>query len=136
MPRRPAVRDNKIEPEVSHAAMAELCAEAWGEYFDHKTGKVFYFNKISGMRTQERPAAVTLTKTDERFYFILFYFYNYFILLDSLSANEMRRKSEIEFRKKRFHLLLKLHSKKSGEDRGILSVEVNLIGDSILEKVQ
>ena len=91
LPRRPPPReiDHHIEVEAGHLAMSDMCKEAWGEYFDQKTGKAFYFNKITGIRTQVKPTI--LEKEDSE-----------------VSQETALKQQQIEFRKKRFHFLRKL----------------------------
>ena len=91
LPRRPPPReiDHHIQVEADHLAMSDLCKEAWGEYFDQKTGKAFYFNKITGTRTQTKPTV--LEKED-----------------NETSEEAKLKQQQIEFRKKRFHFLRKL----------------------------
>ena len=101
LPRRPGIKDDRIEPEMPHILMAEECREAWGEYFDQKTGKAFYFNKITGKRTLDQPKILIKNITPSE-----------------LSQEDIKKKSEIEFRKKRFHLLRLLHSNQAGSGGG------------------
>ncbi len=35
--------------------MADTCVDAWNEYWDNKTMRTFYFNRITGQRTLDRP---------------------------------------------------------------------------------
>jgi hypothetical protein len=104
LPRRPSVRDERIEPEATHAAMADMCKEAWGEYFDQKTGRPFYFNKITGFRTQEVPDVLKRSITSEV----------------RQSEQEIARCAEVDFRKKRYRLLRTLHANKAGA--GVLNL--------------
>jgi len=115
LPRRPPVRDERIEIEYPHAAMAETCKEAWCEYFDQKTGRPFYFNKITGYRTQDIPEVLK-------------------IVADSTENNtEMvaAKRKESDLRKIRYRLQRTLHANKASA--GVLSITVrrdNLLWDA------
>lgn len=115
LPRRPPVRDEKIEIEIPHAAMADACKEAWCEYFDQKTGKPFYFNKITGYRTQEIPNVLKPSPEGA----------------GKESEQEVVKRTESELRKKRYRLQRSLHANKASA--GVLSIVVrrdNILWDA------